>query len=237
VTLDLARPMTDTHHMRTLALTMILAATAAPPADSQQADPDADPSALRLERVEQGFEDVSPLAHSLERFAPEFRAPSGFDAVYRVPGEPDLLMRQSGAVRAVFGRSEYTQTRFGLRADVPAGAIYTIGEPPEYLLGSLRGGVLRAEDGPRTLTGQPASRPERRPGLQSAAASPLRVSGRLEPGETPRTEPRHRPDLDPARERPSVWTSELMRQRRLESLLAALTTEEDSSAPADPAEE
>lgn len=232
--------MTDTHCMRTLALTTLLAATViAPAAAPQQADPDGDPSALRLERVEQGFEDVSPLAHSLERFAPEFRAPSGFDAVYRVPGEPDLLMRQSGAVRAVFGRSEYTRTRFGLRADVPAGAIYTIGEPPQYLLESLRGGVLRAEDGPRTLTGRPASPPDARPGRQNAAASSLRVSGRLEPGETPRLEPRPQPSLDPARDRPSVWTSELMRQRRLESLLAALTTthaREDSSAPRDHAE-
>jgi len=217
--------------MRRLAITLLAAAATA------HAQPANDSGELRLERIEQGFEDISPLAHSLERFAPEFRSPSGFEAVYRVPGESDLLMRQSGAIRAIFGRSEYTRTRFGLRADVPAGAIYAIGEPSEHLLRSLRGGVIRAEDAPRTLTGQPASHASA--GQQNRPTSSLRVSNRLEPGKpAPQTAP-EMPELDPARERPSVWTSDLMRQRRLEKLLAPLADQrakEDSSAPRDTAE-
>jgi hypothetical protein len=192
------------------ALAIIL--TAATLGQTERVVPE-DPSALRLERVEQGFEDVSPLARSLLRAAPEFRAPSGYDAVYRVPGSDGLLMRQNGAVRALFDRSEYRQTRFGAEAMVPAGTIYSIGEPSDELLATLSGRVGRSLV--RPMGGEPAHRSDRR------------VSNRIAPGADRLDEPRR---LE-APVSVNIWTSEAVRRSRVGSLLGSLREDSRPSEP------
>lgn len=200
-------------------LTRVITALAITLAVALGQDPFGDPAALRLERVEQGFEDVSPLAISLQQPGPEFRAPVGWDAVYRVPGSDGLLMRQSGAVRAVFDRSEYAATRFGQEALVPAGTIYAIGEPDEALLQSLAGRTGRS-----LVSG----------GEQSPLPpSDLRVSNRLTSEFDPAPAP-PRPSRAAEPLEITVWTSDAVRRARVASLLEALR--EDSSEPAPPAD-
>ena len=205
--------------MNVRAATLILTASLACSAGAQWV-PD-DPSALRLERIEQGFEDVSPLATSLEQYDYQLRQPIGFDSVYRVPGAEGLLMRQSGAVHAIFERSEYVSTRFGEYAVAPPGTIYTIGAPSEELLASL-------STGPRSLLSGSASR-----GSRAAHASELRVSNRIGSALAPAIED----ELAGVGTRslmsasPSVWTHDVERRRRLEALFSRLP--EDSSAGGD----
>ena len=181
-----------------------------------------DPAALRLERVEQGFEDISPLARSLQWYEPEYRQPSGYDTVYRVPGADGLLMRQNGAVQAIFDRSEYLPTRFGDQALVPAGTVFAIGEPSAELLESLSGRVAAT----RSL-----ARPAGPLADPRATASTLRVSNRI-PSERAAevVRPIHAAAVsglpEPA---PSLWTNDHLRQRRVASLMRSLAPTQDSS--------
>lgn len=89
-----------------------------------------------LQRVEQGVADIGPLSDTLREmdFQIDLRNPVGFSNVYRVPGRPDLLMRSSGAVYAVFPQSVYVQTEEGIAAKVPAGTIFSIGMPAPWSL-------------------------------------------------------------------------------------------------------
>jgi hypothetical protein len=88
-----------------------------------------------LRPVEPAVGDIGPLRISLRELRTDFRAPSAFDTVYRLPGaapghEPagDLLFRRDGALTAAFPRSVYATTKGGTRAIVPPGTIYYIGE-------------------------------------------------------------------------------------------------------------
>jgi hypothetical protein len=86
-----------------------------------------------LTPVEQGVADRGPLAVS-RRVAPaDLRVPQDFERVYRIDSPSrrkamgDLFARRSGAITAVFPRSQYVETRFGSLAEVPAGTTYYIG--------------------------------------------------------------------------------------------------------------
>ncbi len=92
-----------------------------------------------LQLVDPRHDDIGPLALSLKDLQPDLRQPSGFDKIYRVgnhnPRGDDRFARVSGALAAVFNRSEYTsvKTKKGgtrIRIDVPAGTIYYIGGIP-----------------------------------------------------------------------------------------------------------
>lgn len=92
-----------------------------------------------LQTVDPRHDDVGPLALSLRDLQPDLRQPTGFEKVYRIgqrsPNGDDRFARVSGALAAVFSRSEYTrvQRRNGgsaIRVDVPAGTIYYIGGIP-----------------------------------------------------------------------------------------------------------
>lgn len=92
-----------------------------------------------LQTVDPRHDDVGPLALSLRDLQPDLRQPTGFEKVYRIgqrsPNGDDRFARVSGALAAVFNRSEYTrvQRRNGgsaIRVDVPAGTIYYIGGIP-----------------------------------------------------------------------------------------------------------
>lgn len=182
-----------------------------------------DPGALRLERIEQGFEDVSPLATSLEQYSFELRQPSGFDSVYRVPGSDGLLMRRDGAVHALFERSQYVPTRFGAQAVAPPGTVYSIGPPSDELVASM-------SRGPRSLLSGASGATAYTP----APTSSLRVSNRIATTapDSATTGIGTRSLMNAA---PSVWTHEVERRRRVAALFDRLP--EDSSGNADPADD
>jgi len=199
--------------------TLILTAALATTASAQWAFDD--PAGLRLERIEQGFEDVSPLATSLEQYHYQLRQPSGFESVYRVPGTEGLLMRRSGAVHAIFERSEYVNTRYGDYAVAPPGTIYSIGAPSDELLASM-------STGPRSLLSGATGL-----GTRNEHVSDLRISNRVGAAlsATPDDEPLGVGTRSTMSERPSVWTHDVERRRRLDALFQRFP--EDSSATGD----
>lgn len=101
--------------------------------------------------VESGTDDVSPLRVGSRILPTDLRVPTGFEKVYRIPGAAsgvpgidhadDKFARISGAVTAVFPRSEYLKTRKGATfAAIPAGTVFYIGGVPESALGKPAAG-------------------------------------------------------------------------------------------------
>lgn len=89
-----------------------------------------------LEPVPQGTVDANPLAAPANIQPLDLRLPLGFDRVFRVvePGRSMLnqrYARSSGAITAVFPRSQYTPTRDGVIPEIPAGTIFYIGGLPD----------------------------------------------------------------------------------------------------------
>lgn len=89
-----------------------------------------------LEPVQQGTVDANPLAAPASVQPLDLRLPLGFDRVYRVvePGRSMLnqrYARSSGALTAVFPRSQYTPTRDGVVPEIPAGTVFYIGGLPD----------------------------------------------------------------------------------------------------------
>ena len=105
----------------------------------------AQPSNWRtLQPVEPGVADLNPLSAS-SRFLPiDLRQPTGFERVFRVPGSSrgvgtlaptdsnDRLARVSGAITAVFPRSDYFETKKGIRPGIPVNTIFYIGDSPLF---------------------------------------------------------------------------------------------------------
>lgn len=85
-----------------------------------------------LKRLDQGYEDIDPLRASLRMQPVDLRMPLDFDAVYSLPGRgaTDRLVRMSGALAAVFPRSEYASMERGVRVLVPANTVFYIGSLP-----------------------------------------------------------------------------------------------------------
>ena len=81
-----------------------------------------------LQPLDPGVEDVGPLGVSTELRSIDFRAPTNFEHVYRAPGREHDLMRVSGAILALFPRSEYAVTNQGTYVLVPAGTVFYLGE-------------------------------------------------------------------------------------------------------------
>jgi hypothetical protein len=103
----------------------------AQPVPDQRLTPNIQGVPQMLQRVEQGVADVGALSETLRAVDAQvdLRSPIGFTNVYRVPGRPDLLMRSSGAVYAIFPQSSYVHMDRGLTAIVPAGTTFSIGFP------------------------------------------------------------------------------------------------------------
>jgi hypothetical protein len=102
-----------------------LALTVSPPAVALM--PQVDPP---LKALDPNVGDVNPLSASFRDTRVDLRQPSGFTSVYRVPGQPGMLMRGSGALYAVFPNSQYVRSPIGPLARVPSGTVYYIGLPP-----------------------------------------------------------------------------------------------------------
>ena len=100
------------------------------------AQPSNDPNTFQdLTPVDPGRADVGPLQVSTRVLQPDLRAPTGFDRVYRLPkssgalGE-DQFFRSSGALTAVFSRSQYLPGAPGNGALIPPGTTFRIGAIP-----------------------------------------------------------------------------------------------------------
>jgi len=109
---------------------------------------------LRWTPVEQGVDDRNPLAARLRAQPADLRQPTDFDRVFRLDpslGRRDATVRlfggaglrgevyarRSGGVTAVFPASSYKRTRGGLlRAEVPAGTVFALGDSVGGLLGA-----------------------------------------------------------------------------------------------------
>ena len=100
------------------------------PLASLQAFGQDDVETSTLQIVDQTVADVSDLSASLRAIDPGLSRPSGFDRVYRVPGNDDLVMRANGGLYAVFPHSRYDFGPAGPVAVVPDGTVFYIGAPP-----------------------------------------------------------------------------------------------------------
>lgn len=84
-----------------------------------------------LKPLDARVEDVSILSASLRVESAGLAKPSGFDAVYRVPGDSGKLMRVNGALFAVFDQSVYQSYQGRSYVDVPPSTVFHIGPPLE----------------------------------------------------------------------------------------------------------
>ena len=110
-------------------LTLSLSLTLSLPASAQ--DPD------RFEPVESGVEDVSVLSTSLRVQQPGLDPGTGFDSVYRVPGQADRYFRANGALFAVFDQSVYRSWNGVGVPEVPPSTTFHIGVP-QFLADPVR---------------------------------------------------------------------------------------------------
>lgn len=185
-----------------------------------------------LTPVDAGRPDMSPFSLSFRRLQMDLRLPLGFDQVYQIDPAPPLLgavgrptgaprfARRSGALTAVFPRSEYQSTEDGVKVIVPADTRFHIGR--------MDGGLTPAGPAPGTAPTGPSSwhgastiasmiadhsvdRGVRRAGPGPQAA----VSVAMPPSPAPPSPP----TAAQAATREGMMTSEAYRVRRLKSLL------------------
>ena len=89
-----------------------------------------------LEAVDPGTADVSPLSESMRLVPIDMRVSDGFERVYRLEGAEgveDQFARRSGGITAVFSQSVYLPSEFGGGVAIPAGTVFYIGDPPEWM--------------------------------------------------------------------------------------------------------
>lgn len=172
-----------------LACALVLPVSASP-AIAQRAGEDAvpiDALPVTLEVVDQGIADIGSLSASHRVQRTDQRVPTAFDRVYRVPNDPEKLMRIDGALRAVFHESEYLETREGLLPLVPAGTVWTFGDASAGCAGEPRCRVNESfapaaqPRAPREATEVEWVRPAHMVMLERADSS-TRVETGLEPG-------------------------------------------------------
>lgn len=96
--------------------------------------------------VEQGVEDISPVAEGLRYIDPRSIQQPSFDQLWRLRGT-DYFVRVDGALHAVFRRSDYQNTPQGIQVAVPADTVFYIGAPTELLSAA-------ADEIDRSLQGQ-----------------------------------------------------------------------------------
>lgn len=77
--------------------------------------------------VDQGWEDIDPLARSLFHARPDLRSATGFGDVFDL-GD-GRFARVDGGLVAVFPRSTYVGTLDGLVPTIPPGTVFYIGTP------------------------------------------------------------------------------------------------------------
>lgn len=130
---------------------------------------------VTLRVVDQGTEDMGPLARSSRMSRIDLRMPSGFDRVYRVESStlgdaaPARYARVSGALVAIFPRSEYATSERGTSILVPAGTVYAIGaESAATVMASQRPSTLPR---PETMDRRASARVDTRVEMRAESAA------------------------------------------------------------------
>jgi hypothetical protein len=157
-----------------------------------------------LRVVEEGVEDVNPLAVGRVDLSADLAVPLGFGKVYELPPGPDgqrRFARRSGAVWAVFTRADYIRTEDGRQAVAPPNTTIYIGEPP-----GLRGTEPQVY-GPLHTSMRVSTRQDLRANLQPEA-QPAQAQAA--------NPPQQQPTLNA-----SILTSEAYRTQRIRTLLSA----------------
>ncbi len=92
--------------------------------------------AQQPQKIDAGTSDVSPNAVSLRNLGIDLRQPTGFEGVYQLSkvdafgrGQA-MFMRIDGGITAIFTRSVYVPTEFGMVPQIPPGTIFHIGKLP-----------------------------------------------------------------------------------------------------------
>ena len=168
-----------------------------------------------LEAVDAGTEDVSLLGESLRLVPIDMRVSDSFSSIFRldgIDGWEDQFARREGALTAVFPQSVYYPTQSGVEIAIPAGTVFLIGAPPEWMFAryDLAQDVPTQEAGPTALpdlrigTGLGSEAVDTRaPVTQTVLASPERDLRQVE---------HRRP--------PMPWRTDHRRAERVSSLLS-----------------
>ncbi|MFI4897807.1 MAG: hypothetical protein ACIARR_08275 [Phycisphaerales bacterium JB059] len=174
-----------------------------------------------LEAVDQGVADVSPLSESLRLELLDMRVSDGFTRVYRlegINGWQDQYVRRDGAITAVFPQSVYLPAEYGGGIAIPAGTVFLIGAPPDWMRERYDFGASSSNAAP---TGGFAVAPvDGRLAIDFVDTSAPVVSYA-----TPRTrsEPA-RVVSAPAERPPTPWATDHRRGARVSSLLSLAAT-------------
>ncbi len=187
---------------------------------------------VTLRAVEQGTEDVGPLARSARISRVDLRMPTGFDRVYRLESptlgsdSPARYARVSGALIAIFPRSEYQTTAAGTSIMVPPGTIYAIGSGSAASAVASRREITPSRPAPLDLreSTRMGTRVDTRVDTV-AHAGPPEARTRVQVDESASAIDRPRPDQpgpEPAPAR-SIWGDERYRVARVAALLNSVT--------------
>ncbi len=174
-----------------------------------------------LEAVDAGTEDVSPLGESLRMVPIDMRVNDAFTRIYRldgVDGWEDQFARREGALTAVFPRSVYVPSSLGVGIAIPAGTVFIIGDPPEWMFDryDLGESAPTQEAGPTALPDTRISM-----GLDAGAIdtrAPVTPTFQASAGQDLRRVERQRP--------PMPWRTDEGRGARVSSLLTLAVADE-----------
>ena len=150
--------------------------------------------------------DMGPGTCSLREPRADLRQPCAFERVYALPGVNQSLVRFDSGIAAVFARSEYTQTRRGVVATIPAGTVFYIGKLPDSLTkivpATAKSGLSAAS-----------------PAVFSAAADRVPSGSSAATAQAKRVELRADKLPEAVPQVASIWGGEAERSKRLDQLL------------------
>ncbi len=146
--------------------------------------------------VEQGFEDVSPLARNTRLDPKDFRRPTDFEKVYEIttPDGKKAYVRVDNGIAAVFSRSEYTNKGDAL---FPPNMVFHIGATK----------LLESSSAPKVT---PSASPNR---IDHSVQRSTQGSAR-EPAQS-----RPTPEAEAIPGPPAIVTNEIYRRVRIAQLL------------------
>ena len=162
----------------------------------------------QLDVVDASVEDVSPLAVSTRLDPIDFRSPTAFERVYRA-ADGGGFIRISGAIVAEYFRGEYVQTQWGEMPIVPAGTVYYIG---------AREGQLDVAPAAQSFSA-----------LRVSAFVTNRVDAGARAASGGETSSRAQPLTVEPSARPTVWTNEAYRQKRMVSAIERAMRRRDAN--------
>lgn len=169
-----------------------------------------------LEAVDQGSADVGPLSESLRLVPIDMRASDSFERVFRlegVDGAQDQFARRSGAITAVFSQSVYLPSQFGGGVAIPAGTVFYIGDPPDWMRQRYNLGTLDASEPADFFGRSQSTRIET--GLSTGAIDTSAPTPQIVRSAEPVAHEGER-----AQRQSTPWRSEGRRARRVSSLLS-----------------